>query len=56
MNKRRAVNQEESNGGWELTIGVYPGILFGIRTYEYDNSKLHVLYIPFIDIALEIFD
>ena len=40
---------------WELSIGVYPGVLFGIRTYEYEDSRLHVLYIPFVDIALEVF-
>lgn len=56
MNKKKAVNQVEQENVWELTIGLYPGILFGIRTYEYEDSKLHVLYIPFIDIALEIFN
>lgn len=55
MNKKKAVNQVEQKDGWEITLGLYPGILFGIRTYEYEDSKLHVLYIPFIDIALEIF-
>ena len=39
---------------WELTIGLYPGVLFGIRTYEEPGSLTHVLYLPFIDIALEI--
>lgn len=40
--------------GWELTIGIYPGILLGARTYKYEYSTLHVIYLPFIDIALEI--
>ena len=44
--------QEEK--GWTLTIGLYPGILLGARTYNYAESDLHVLYLPFIDIALEI--
>lgn len=39
---------------WSLEIGIYPGILFGYRVYEYDDALMHVLYIPFIDIALEI--
>lgn len=39
---------------WTLSIGVYPGILFGIRTYEEADFKTHVLYLPFIDFALEI--
>ena len=44
--------QEEK--GWALTVGLYPGILLGARTYNYAESTLHVLYLPFIDIALEI--
>ena len=39
---------------WELSIGLYPGILFGIRTYTEQDYKQHVLYLPFIDICLEI--
>jgi len=49
--------------GWGLTIGLYPGMLFGIRTYdnvvingdEVDESLTvveYVLYLPFIEIAL----
>ena len=40
--------------GWTLTVGMYPGILFGVRTYEEKDFKTHVLYLPFIDLALEI--
>ena len=43
--------QEKS---WTLAVGIYPGILFGIRTYEEADFKTHVLYLPFVDIALEI--
>jgi hypothetical protein len=39
---------------WSITIGFYPGILFGFRTYEEKEFNTHVLYLPFIDIALEI--
>jgi hypothetical protein len=39
---------------WSLTIGFYPGILFGIRTYEEETYSTHVLYLPFVDIAFEI--
>ena len=39
---------------WSLSIGFYPGILFGIRTYEEEDRLTHVFYIPFVDIALEI--
>jgi len=39
---------------WSLTLGLYPGILFGIRTYEEPDYTTWVFYIPFVDIALEI--
>jgi len=41
---------------FELTLGLYPGILLGIRTYAQPNSTLHVLYLPFVDICLELFN
>ena len=40
------------NKNWELSPGFYPGILFGIRTYPEEKYNEHVLYVPFIDIAL----
>tara|TARA_R110001606_G_scaffold83693_7_gene190803 strand:+ start:786 stop:926 length:141 start_codon:yes stop_codon:yes gene_type:complete len=40
---------------WELTIGLYPGILLGLRTYQEKDFNEHVLYLPFcVDIALKI--
>mgnify|MGYP003671255939 FL=1 len=39
---------------WEVTIGFYPGILVGFRSYESDDRNNHVLYLPFIDICLTI--
>ena len=41
---------------WSLSLGFYPGICLGIRTYNEENQTTHVLYFPFVDIALEIFD
>tara|TARA_B100001093_G_scaffold228351_1_gene218962 strand:- start:563 stop:706 length:144 start_codon:yes stop_codon:yes gene_type:complete len=38
---------------WTLSLGFYPGILFGIRSYNEPGQTTHVLYMPFIDIALE---
>ena len=46
--------QDRGDKYWSLTIGLYPGILFGIRTYEEETYVTHVLYLPFIDIAFEI--
>lgn len=54
MRKKTNIEKNEPTA-WEFSVGLYPGILFGIRTYEYSDSKLHVLYIPFIDLALEIY-
>jgi hypothetical protein len=42
--------------GWALSLGFYPGVLFGFRTYEEPNFTTHVFYIPFIDLALEVFN
>jgi len=52
---KKTNSEENEPKSWELSIGIYPGVLLGIRTYEYDESRLHVLYLPFIDIALEIY-
>ena len=40
--------------GWSISLGLYPGILFGFRSYEQETFNTHVIYIPFIDIAIEI--
>ena len=48
-------NENPQPTEWTLEIGFYPGLLFGYRVYEYEYSLLHVLYIPFIDISIEVF-
>ncbi len=45
---------------WDVSIGFYPGILFGIRTYhgltEEDEYKIsHVFYLPLIDLSIDIY-
>jgi len=40
---------------WTLSVGFYPGMLLGMRTYDEDDVITYVLYIPFVDLALEIF-
>ena len=44
---------------WELSVGFYPGILIGIRSYgviEEDKKRVdHVLYLPLIDFCLTIY-
>jgi len=41
---------------WTLTIGLYPGILIGFRSYNEEDHSIHVLYLPFVDIAFTIFN
>ncbi len=45
----------EQKKQWSLSIGTYPGILFGMRSYEEENQTTHVFYLPLIDIALEVY-
>ena len=42
------------NKDWELSVGFYPGILLGFRTYAEVNKSNHVLYLPFVDICFSI--
>jgi hypothetical protein len=46
--------EEQNEKYWSITIGFYPGILLGFRTYVEKDFSTHVLYLPFIDFALEI--
>lgn len=43
--------------GWELSIGFYPGILFGVRSYQFKKGGVtdHVLYIPLIELCLTVY-
>jgi hypothetical protein len=60
MTKKKAVMnvvpepEQNEEKYWSITIGFYPGILFGFRTYVEQDFSTHVLYLPFIDFALEI--
>ena len=42
-------NKEKWN--WSLSVGFYPGILFGCRAYEEENQLTYVFYVPFMDVA-----
>ena len=41
---------------WTLTIGLYPGILIGFRSYNEEDYSTHVFYLPFVDFALTLFN
>ena len=40
---------------WSLSVGTYPGIVVGVRSYDEEQQTTHVVYLPFIDIALELY-
>ena len=40
---------------WELSLGTYKGILFGIRSYEEETYTNHVLYLPLVDLCLTVY-
>jgi predicted Co/Zn/Cd cation transporter (cation efflux family) len=39
---------------WTMSLGLYPGILIGMRTYQGDTHTQYVFYLPFIDLAIEV--
>ena len=47
--------EKKIKDNWSLSLGFYPGILFGIRTYEEWDAVVYVLFMPFVDIALKIY-
>ena len=48
---------EENNlsGQWAVSLGFYPGVLIGMRTYRNEGLISHVFYVPFFDLAIQIF-
>ena len=38
---------------WSVSLGFYPGVLFGMRSYHGDTHTQHVIYLPFVDLAFE---
>ena len=46
---------KEAKPTWSVSLGFYPGILFGMRSYVEEKQTAHVFYLPFIDIAIEIY-
>ncbi len=46
---------DKQETSWSLSIGFYPGVLLGFRSYEEKEQVTHVLYLPFIDLALEVY-
>jgi hypothetical protein len=59
INKVKIMSKNTEDKGvkpnWTLSFGFYPGILFGMRTYEEPTQTAYVFYLPFIDVAYEVF-
>jgi hypothetical protein len=49
------MKEDKNKTAWIIEVGLYPGFLVGIRTYEEPDCVVHVLYLPFVDLALTIF-
>ena len=41
---------------WELSLGLYPGVVIGVRTYINNGYTEHVIYIPFVELCLAIYN
>jgi hypothetical protein len=41
--------------GWELSCGLYPGVLLGIRSYPEKTFVEHVFYLPFVELVLTVY-
>ena len=44
---------------WELSIGFYPGLLIGMRSYAVPGETKrvdHVFYLPLIDLCLTVYE
>ena len=41
---------------WEFSMGFYPGVLLGFRSYQEKKANNHVMYLPFVDFCLTIYN
>ena len=46
--------KDKAAKAWSISIGTYPGILFGMRTYHGDTHIQTVFYLPFVDFCYEV--
>jgi len=49
------MDNEDKKVAWSIEVGFYPGMLIGVRTYPEPDQTTHVLYLPFVDLALTVF-
>ncbi|MBC8436763.1 hypothetical protein H8D85_00405 [bacterium] len=41
--------------GWEVSIGMYPGLVLGVRSYKQQDRVDHVFYLPLFDLCITVF-
>ena len=51
----KSIGGKGDKPAWSISFGFYPGILFGMRSYVEENQTAHVFYVPFMDLAIEIY-
>ena len=49
------MDNKDKKVAWSIEVGFYPGMLIGVRTYPEPDQTTHVLYLPFVDLALTVF-
>jgi hypothetical protein len=49
------MKENENESAWALELGAYPGVLIGFRSYKDIDKDIHVLYLPFVDLALTVY-
>ena len=42
--------------GWEVSIGMYPGLVLGVRSYKQQDRVDHVFYLPLFDLCITVFN
>lgn len=50
------MKEDENETAWIIELGLYPGVLLGFRSYIEEDFAIHVLYLPFLDISLKIYN
>ena len=40
--------------GWEVSLGLYPGIVIGVRSYPEKDFVEHVFYLPLIELCITV--
>tara|TARA_R100001510_G_C7524408_1_gene118532 strand:- start:222 stop:365 length:144 start_codon:yes stop_codon:yes gene_type:complete len=38
--------------GWEVSLGLYPGIVIGVRSYPEKDFIEHVFYLPLVELCI----